>query len=67
MVAAVAVGLSVGSHKTFAVAAEFCDIVGHRILNVGDNSVTCRRCCDADARHDARGHYDVGDEGAWQQ
>ena len=62
----VAVGLSVGSHKTFAVVAEFCDIVGHKILNVGDNSVTCR-CCDADARHGGRGHCDEGGEGAWQQ
>ena len=63
----VAVGLLVGSHKTFAVAAEFCDIVGHKILNVGDNSVTCR-CCDADAGgHGGRGHCDEGDEGAWQQ
>ena len=61
-----AVGLFVGSHKTFAVAAEFCDIVGHKILNVGDNSVTCR-CCDAETGHDGRGHYDEGDEGAWQQ
>ena len=58
-------GLFVGSHKTFAVAAEFCDIVGHKILNVGDNSVTCR-CCDADG-HGGRVHCDEGDEGAWQQ
>ena len=62
----VAVGLLVGSRKMFAVVAEFCDIVGRKILNVGDNSVTCH-CYDADARHGGSGHCDEGDEGAWQQ